>query len=97
MPMGVAQRNRDEVQIAVADPGLGDLRLGEGLNPIRRPVQQHRFDALIVIEVGVHCGYGHFVMRVLRIGQAHCQLAMVVIVKIAQYGNTRASRLFDAP
>lgn len=97
MQVSVAVRGRlghgHQMQTAVAHPGLGHHRLGEGLHLGRRAAQDHHFDAVIVIQVGVGGGHRQRVVGVLHVGQPQRELALVVVVDVAQGGDARPVRL----
>ncbi len=48
---------------------------------------------MIVIEVYVHRGHAHVVMRVMRGGHARCEVALVMVVHIAQAGDAMRGRI----
>ena len=92
--MGVAVprrvRHRYEVQTAVAHARLGHHGLGEGLHRCCRPAQDHHFDAVIVIQVRVGGGHRQLMVRVLHVGESQRELALVVVVNVAQGGDAGA-------
>ena len=68
MPLRV-NFGRNQVQLAVPHATLCDQGVGEGPYLLGAPSQDHRFHALLVIEVGVHRGYGEVVVLVLQVGR----------------------------
>jgi len=70
--------------VAVANAALGDDLVCEFVDLSQRAFEQHGFDALLMIQVGVHGRYGQIVMSVLDAGQPFRQFAFVVVVHIGQ-------------
>ena len=53
MAVAVLLDHGHQVQLAVADTGLGDHRVGEGLHGMHRTAQDHHLHAVVVVQVGV--------------------------------------------
>ena len=51
--MRMVQRDWHQMQVTVAHSGLGNDCLRERLNLVRWATQNHRFDAVVVVEVGM--------------------------------------------
>ncbi len=67
----------DEVQDPVTNAALRDDVLGEFAHALYRSLEHHGFDALIMIEMGVHCRDGQVVVGMLDARQPLRQFALV--------------------
>src|SRR5579883_139672 len=91
MPMGCAvvamcagQIGADEIEIPVPHAALGDQPVRELPHPLDRPLQQHRFQAVLVIDVRMRRGYDQVVVGVLQTRQTLGQLTLVMVVDVRQ-------------
>ncbi len=67
----------DQVQNPVTNAALRDDFLGEFAHALYRSLEHHGFDALIMIEMGVHCRDGQVVVGMLDARQPLRQFALV--------------------
>src|ERR1700685_831872 len=74
----------NRVELSVPHSGLRDHVLRKASHCGSWAAQDDRFDAVFVIQVRMHCGYGHVVMVVLHARQTRRKLTLVVIVDVAQ-------------
>ena len=92
MAMGVTgiDFDVDQVELAVAHAALGDQRIGKAAHRRGRPAQDDAFEAVLVIEMGMHGGDGKVVLTVLQGGQALGQVAFMMVVDVGQVGDAMA-------
>lgn len=84
----------------MAHAAFRDQRVGKAAHGGGGPAQHHAFQAVLVIEMGVHGGHGEVVLPMLQGGQALGEITLVVVIDIGQVGHamtglaTLAARLF---
>ena len=76
------------MQMTVTHALLRDDGLSECLHLVRAATQDHRLHAPVMVQMGVHCRHGEFVVIVLQICQPGRELALVVVVDIAERRDT---------
>src|SRR5574343_1771380 len=76
----------DHVELAVANAAFGHQGVGELSDVGRRALEDHAFQAVVVVEMAVHGGHGQVVVVVLQAGQPFGQFALVVVVDVGQVG-----------
>jgi hypothetical protein len=74
----------DQVQLAVANPFLGDHLLGKLPNRLGRAFQADRFKALLVVQMHVHGGRSQFVVSVLQFGKTLGALTFMMVKDVRQ-------------
>ncbi len=79
----------DQVQNPVTNAALRDDFLGEFAHALYRSLEHHGFDALIMIEMGVHGSDCQVMVGMLDSRQALRQFALVMIVNIGEIRHTR--------
>jgi hypothetical protein len=72
-----AKFDAGQVQDAVTNAVLRDDFLGKFAHALYRSLEHHGFDALIMIEMGVHCRDGQVVVGMLDARQPLRQFALV--------------------
>ena len=72
----------DKIENAMADTALGDNLIGKFSYPFHRSLQHDGLDALIVIQMGMHCGDRQLMMSMLNAGQAFRQFSLVMVVHV---------------
>jgi hypothetical protein len=91
----------DQVELAVAHPALGDQGIGKAAHGGGRSAQDHAFEAVLVIQVGMQGGHRQVVLTVLQGREAFRQVAFVVVIDVGQAGHAMAglaalpARLFE--
>ncbi len=80
----------DQVELAVAHAAFGDQRIGKAAHRRGRPAQDDAFEAVLVVEMGMHGGHGKVVLAVLQDGQTFGQVAFMMVVDIGQVGDAMA-------
>ena len=81
----------DQVQLAMANPALGDQCIGKAAHGRSRPAQDDRFEAVRVVEMGMHGRHAEIVLSMLQGSQALRQVAFMVVIDIGQAGYSVAA------
>jgi hypothetical protein len=87
----VGHLDRDDVELAVAHAALGRHGVGEGAHRAGGPLEDHAFEAVVVVEMGVHGRHGQIVMAMLQDGEPLGEIALVVVVDVGQVGDAMAA------
>jgi hypothetical protein len=74
-------------KLAVSDAFLGDHRLSERHHGIRRTSQNHAFNTVFVVEMGVKRRHRDLVVPMLHRDESLRQLSLVMVVDVAQNAN----------
>lgn len=69
MTVRLARRDADEIKLAVPDAPFGNHFLGKFAHAFHRAFEHDRFNALLVVEVGMHSRNRQVMMSVLNSGQ----------------------------
>ena len=76
--------DRDEIEVAVTDTRLCGDCCSERLHVARIPLQNHRFEAILMVEMDMHGRDRQIVMRMLLGRQSFRHSALVVIEDVRQ-------------
>ena len=88
----------DQVQLAVAHAALRHEALAERPDGLDAALEDHRLDAVVVVEVRVHGRDDQVVVVVLQRGEPFGEVALVVVVDVGEVGDAQARGLRgDAP
>ncbi len=79
--------NRDDVQRTVTHASFRHQRIRKLSYFGHGSMQDDALEAILVVEMGMHCGYRQVVMVMLQMRQAFREFALVVIIDIAQVGD----------
>jgi hypothetical protein len=77
----------NEIQIAEANAALDSYLIGEGAYGLCRAFEHHAFQTVFVIEMHMGRRDHKIVMRMLDLGQALCQSALVMIEYVGEVGD----------
>lgn len=77
----------DHVKVAVAHATFRNDAFREGAHVGDLTAQDHRLEARLMIEVGVHGGNAQVVARVLALEEALAQVALMMVIHVAQVGH----------
>ena len=67
--------------------------VGKAANLLRRAAQDHGFQAMVVVQVGMHRRHRQVVVVVLQAGDALHQVALVVVEHVRQAGDAVSRRV----
>lgn len=77
----------NDVQLAVSDTAFDDQGVGKSAHRLRRSLQDHAFQAVVVIEVGVHARHGKIVVPMLEFGEPLGEVALMMVVDVGEVGH----------
>lgn len=87
MPMDAFRLHRHEVEGSMAYAPLGGDAFRNGAYFSRGTAQKKRFQAMIMVQVDMHCGDHQIVGIVLQLSQPLREPPFVVVVDVGQAGN----------
>lgn len=80
--MVMPRLQRNQIQLAVANPALGDQGVGKLFDLGRWTSQDHRFQAVLVIKMTVHGGNGQVMMLMVQAGESLGQHPFMMVVHV---------------
>lgn len=82
--MGMTYADRHQMKMPVTDTRLGHHRTGKGLNLIGAAAQDDGLDAIVVVKVRMGRRDCQLVVIVLHVHQSCRELALMVVVQVAE-------------